>query len=100
MPVAEITNATNVTGYVTVFRYANGITGGLFSWLVVAIVTVVTFVLMKDYDTPRALAAASFLGFTLSFFFFGIGLMHWSAFVIFFILICLAIWFAGAQNRG
>ena len=96
---AEITNASNVTGFVSVFQYANGITGGVFSWLVVGIVTVVTFILMKDYDTPRAMAAASFIGFLLSFFFFGIGMIHWSAFVVFFILIMLAVFFAAGQQR-
>lgn len=95
----ELYNASNVTGFVTAMQYANGLTNGAFVWLLVAIVTVVTFILMKDYDTARALAASSFIGFLMSFFFWGIGMMATAQFGFTFILLLIAILFAANSNR-
>lgn len=96
---AELSNATNVIGFVTAFQYANSLTRGIFSALIIAIVTLITFILMKDYDTPRALAGSSFIGFLLSIFFWGIGLIGYKIFAVFFFILVMSVFVAAAQNR-
>ena len=58
----------NATGIMDVLSYANTVTNDIFWSLIVLAVFITTYMTLKNWPTPQALAGAGFLTFIISLF--------------------------------
>ncbi len=93
--LANASNISDVSGYI---RFANELSGGIFGWMTVASVIVITYMIMSRNHTSDAFIVAAFSGFITSTFMAIMGVVAVELVLLTLLMVAIAVGWGVAKK--
>lgn len=93
--LANVSNISDIAGYV---RFANQLSDGIFGWMLIVAVVVITYIMMSKRDSKQGFTVATFAGFWMAMFLSLMGIVRGE--IVLMMLLMTAVGAAwGMMNR-
>ena len=93
--LANVSNISDIAGYV---RYANQLSNGIFGWMTVVSIIVVTYMIMSRSHTSDAFIVSAFAGFMSSLFLSLMGAVAGEMVLITLLMVAIAVGWGVAKK--